>query len=158
MANLEILPEVVHLRHPDGRLQGPMTREQLAHATAEGSISIFCWVYDHEKRASAPLKSFPELYKTHPESSARIAYFPKPVLLTLSYYTGFCSVIALSFCGFSSILGLAGLILLAAHALNSASVPKHYRSYRFIVSLLMNIIGLILGLMTLFVFFRNLFS
>lgn len=150
MATLEVLPEKLFLRYPDGTLHGPMTRQELELATSQGSISIFCWVYDEEKRATAPLNSFPDLYKNHPESGFVNQYLPEPKLLTLSYYFSIISVLTISCFGIVPVIfGISGLTLLVIFYVRNRSVLSTYNKLQVALAITLNGIGILVGGMVL---------
>ncbi|MGF1572064.1 MAG: hypothetical protein ACFCU1_03255 [Sumerlaeia bacterium] len=155
MADLEAIPEKVYIRLPNGTLKGPMSKTQLEASVQEGNLSIFCWIYDEEKRASAPLKSFQELYSTHPDSNIIHQYFPKPIFLTLAYYLGLVSMLTITMFGISAFIGLLGLACCIIYAVAPSTQPKKFTSQKFVLAIITNAFSTCMGfLMIISVFTR----
>jgi hypothetical protein len=130
MAELLVLPEWIHILHPDGSLEGPLPLKELERRVLEGELSVYAWIYDGEKRESAPLHRFSNLYAMHPKGSFKAITFTGPRMLEIAYYSSalgfflFCiPVISISL----GLLGFFGGCRVAMKDGEFLSTPNKFR-------------------------------
>ena len=110
MAELSTLPQWIHLRHPDGSMEGPLSLAELERRVKTGELSPYSWIYDGEKRECAPLHRIYHLYSLHPKSSFKAITFTGPRMLEIAYYSSALGFFLFCIPGIPISLGLIGFL------------------------------------------------
>lgn len=157
MITLKTLPKRLFVRHPSGELEGPMLDQEFIDGVISGRFSKFCWIYDDEKRLSAALHKFPDLYELHPNAKQSLKYFPNGKPVDLCYYISMLSIIGLFCFTFPGILLALLSIGVSFPVIKSTfSHPNFEVRYRLMMGLGISSITLIVGLgMILSILFKS---
>jgi len=163
MKKLPYIPEQAYIRHPNGLLEGPFTREHITEKVKEGSVSRYIWIYDIEKRLGTALADLPE-YDHYPDSSVYRLFFPHGFMIDMCYFFGILSFATAILMFLPAILtGFAGMAFGIVGHLNFGRTSKQIFKFneqeanrRLKIGFIMNAVFFILGtLIFVNMFFLN---
>ncbi|MDX1973862.1 MAG: hypothetical protein SFY68_15135 [Candidatus Sumerlaeia bacterium] len=137
MADLLALPEWIHIRHPDGTLEGPLPLRELERRVLAGELSPYSWIYDGEKREAAPLHRFHSLYSMHPQSSLKAYTFTGPRLLEIAYYSSAVGFFLFCIPAIPISLGLIGFLGGIRVAMKDAEFLTTPNKFRCVIAIVL---------------------